>query len=336
MGNKGGKQEDLKLTSEDLRFCRHLSTNMKVDGKLVSKAVKAWKKAAQAQHQDEKTREIKTEAELGTLLDEVAFWDAMKLSGQMGVKVRYLAMGKIFSKEYSMAKKLAEEAFDYPEVRQEVLKSMFVSLDRDNSGSISREEFLQGVLNAKSSNRAKQANVTFDLWDVDNSGTLTKEEIKKKMDLAIQLAFSVTISCLLVTMGILYLDLLETDLKTPSKVRLGRQNEALRWVIARIKPSLQDSVTDAQKHVDTTPIVNKIFELGDTDKNGVLNRDEWIKYSTDPVVQAKIEAFSKECADKAGSGADDDADPFKDVVDKLFKDFPEEFPNKTEEKEDSE
>jgi len=119
------------------------------------------------------------------------------------------------------------------------------------------------------------------------------------------------------------LDSLEAARNTPSKKRRERQLAATNWIISRLKPQLHN-ILGPSFQVDAAPIVDLIFELADTDKDGVISRQEWVKYSTDPSVQVKMSALAKEVGKNTSNSVDKKA--LENVFTKLFDEFPRRFP----------
>jgi len=258
------------------------------------------------------------------LMTEVGFWETMKQTALQGLKAKYDAQSG-GANAFKMAKKLIETVFDYPEVRQDIVHLTFVNLDTDKSGTISKQEFMNGYVFSNSKDLTKKADIIFHLWDEDNNGTLSRDEIKRKLELSLELTFRMTASMTSAMLGVICLDLIEQANQTPSKKRKARQMEALRWVVTTVHPLIQTYMEATQKQIDSTPIVDKIIELADTDKNGVLSREEWIEYSTNPAVQAQVVAVSRACGEKAAGGMDNEK--VSSVIDHLFDEFPRRFPN---------
>uniref|UniRef100_A0A7S3K8N7 Calcium-dependent protein kinase n=1 Tax=Euplotes crassus TaxID=5936 RepID=A0A7S3K8N7_EUPCR len=73
-----------------------------------------------------------------------------------------------------------EEHFGYP-IEDEELDSIFSAIDTDGSGAIDYSEFLIATMNMQQLMSKQHLKQAFKMFDKDNSGTISKEEIKEAL-----------------------------------------------------------------------------------------------------------------------------------------------------------
>jgi len=159
------------------------------------------------------------------------------------------------------------------------------SVDTDHSGSITLKEFLTGFAVTTDGDSRERANLTFDLWDTDHSGTLSRNEVRegwlKGYYRALQ---SQKIS------GALTLTYVSIEMILPSVF-----GEGYAKIIQSIQPHFPELFRRFIKEFGATyetaiqvigaeanKIVDKIFELADTNHDQILSRAEYIEVFSKP------------------------------------------------------
>jgi hypothetical protein len=140
----------------------------------------------------------------------------------------------------------------------------------------------------------------FDAYDVDNSKTLSKEEVGK-LFLSIQrggqkIGRSVASGLLTSQIaakyfgGSLQTPFLNIVTKKPTDKQEIAARIILKHIFALVDKYFSQQEIAVESHVNE--ITEKIFELADTDKNGILSRDEFVRYFTEPEIQKNVADFA--------------------------------------------
>jgi len=251
------------------------------DAKLVNKASK------QAGANQEKVREllelwkktnkneITSVEDLLQALETVGFWDNFTDSG----------MGNDTFKEVCGT---------CPEYKKIITTELFKVFDKNHDGKISIKEFLVGSLQSQDSEGTKEAEMLFDGWDEDSSGTLSKDEIKKLWQTRRSSEISVTTFVIrnqmhntIITQNQIYVDLFPKVLSAENLEKFAKEKsikDASDWIEYNTKHE--------HKCIDET--VTKIFEKADTDKSGSLSKEEFIKFFCDTETLKEIRSTARE------------------------------------------
>jgi Ca2+-binding EF-hand superfamily protein len=178
-----------------------------------------------------------------------------------------------------------------PNLKKEVTTELFHVFDKDHDGQVSAKEFLTGVLEGQSTDPKKEAEMLFDGWDEDNSGSLSKDEVKKLWSTrrtGEHIILAYTARTLLhntaISGNIGFLKIFPT-LKRDQLETFASQTAA-----KGSKDYLNAVKTEEKKKLDS--IVDAIFVKADTDKNGTLSKQEFIDFFTNEDTVSQIRDLS--------------------------------------------
>jgi len=164
-----------------------------------------------------------------------------------------------------------------PNLKKEITTELFHVFDKDHDGQISSKEFMTGVLEGQSTDPKKEAEMLFDGWDEDNSGSLSKDEIKKLWTTrrtaehivnAYIARREIHITAIAGNIGFLSI--------FPSLTRSQLETFASQSASKGSKEFMKGVKEEEKKRMDK--VVDVIFEKADTDKNGTLSKQEFVDF----------------------------------------------------------
>jgi len=258
---------------KDARIVQSVSKQVGADSQKVRDLLVNWKK-------QNKTA-ITTIEDLQQSLEEIGFWEKFSDSG-MGNE-NFQAVCK-----------------NCPNYKKDICAELFKVFDRNHDGTITAKEFLAGSIQSQDAEGTKEAELLFDGWDEDGSGTLSKAEIKKLWQTRRTSEISVTTLVIRnqayehrLSFGAQYLEAFPSDFTQEKLEKYATEKAASNtneWI--GINRATED------ERIDQT--VEKIFEKADADKSGTLSKEEFIKFFCDSTTLYEIRGGSheNEAADK--------------------------------------
>jgi Ca2+-binding EF-hand superfamily protein len=248
------------ILKKDSQLVSAVTKNLGATPEGIREILTVWKKRNQTS--------ISSVDQLQASLDEVGFWKNFDAVG------------------------LGSEAFatisnQCPEFKKESAAELFHIFDKDHDGQISAKEFLTGVLESQTKDPRKEAELLFEAWDEDNSGTLSKGEVKKLWTTRRHAEFTLTafttrvlLHSSAIKFNVKYLEMFP-DL-TKEKLEAFAQQHASKGATDYI------TYIKAEEKAKIDTIVEKIFEKADTNKNGALSKDEFLNFFCDEETMSKI------------------------------------------------
>jgi Ca2+-binding EF-hand superfamily protein len=255
------KTSSKNARKKQARLVNSVSKNLGVSRDQVKEILVVWKKHNKSS--------INSLDEFQAALEEVGFWKKL---------------GVVDFEEVSKHS---------PNYKKEVATELFHVFDKDHDGQITTREFITGVLEYDGDDPKKEAELLFEAWDEDNSGTLSKAEVKKlwvtrRAAEFIYTTFSIRkmFHSMAISRNSGYLAIFPN--LTKEQLETFAQQKADKGANAYI-----GEIKAAEKaKIDT--IVDKIFEQADTDKNGTLSKKEFVNFFSDNENLKQIRAMSRD------------------------------------------
>jgi len=243
-----------------------LTKNIGVNHNQAKDVLSLWKKKNKTS--------VNSVEEFSAALGEVGFWNNFESKG-------------LGAEEFKRISKRC------PNLKKELATELFHIFDKDHDGQVSAKEFMTGILESKTSDPKKQAELLFEAWDEDNSGTLSKDEIKKlwmtrrSSDIVLDSYMLRTMyhdMGLKINMGYLgiFPDLTRSNLEVFVSQTASKAAKEIMNIVR------------ATEKLQIDKIVDTIFEKADTDKNGTLSKEEFVTFFSDKATVDDISSNSAE------------------------------------------
>jgi Ca2+-binding EF-hand superfamily protein len=162
---------------------------------------------------------------------------------------------------------------------------LFQLFDQNHDGKVSIKELMTGVLHSRS-DRKKQTESLFHTWDQDGNGSLSRDEVKKMYYARRGWQQVIVLRILTISMQEPLADLLlnlAVHVADDLVPMMGDEAKLHAFLDPRIDAIIQklEGLQKAHEDKDIENILNQIFEHADTDKNGQISKEEFVKYSKD-------------------------------------------------------
>lgn len=285
------------LNEKDVAYCSVLATQAHSDPETIKFILGEWRKRA---GEEDDRKGISSPSKLLELLKSLKFFE-----NQVDVSLKQIATNMDEAK-LAVFRGLIGETMKSPAYQKQQAKELFRAFDKDHNGRVSFKEFLIGFLVTLGGDPVEQAELQFDVWDADGNGTLSKEEVREMWRASYDSSVALNKISLATTLTINVFQTLATNTLRPEAqkelVRLAKM--LFKRLFKLIDEHLDTGAAAVHKH--EYEIVQRIFQLADSDANGVLNRAEFVLYSVDPGIKANVRdlvnLFSQSASDSSKFG----------------------------------
>jgi len=273
-----------RLTKQETSLCVDLASNLSQNFTQddVKQLMSQWKK-------DVHGKELKTVPQLLALLQHIKFFEK---ESETAIATFHTKAPNLTPEMMATLIPKLKNLFEEESFQTLTAESMFNAFDTDKSKTLSFTEFATGFSAFSSGDPIERARVMFNAWDADGNGTLSRGECKKMFSKSFELSFKMSSGISnLVVMGVLAAQM-EPLLEDPAQ---------MEEFISRFKAILTESLELSLKSVQSRvgELVDKYFEVADTNHDNVLSLDEFLSVASDPALVAQVGEFSKELIDPA-------------------------------------